>query len=77
VATEDNFKKNYMGLYKQKFLGKLVIKARDDKDERVVLKGPSPVLIYKAEFEKKKEAKIVAAFAREGEEYKLIQITFD
>jgi hypothetical protein len=77
VATEDNFKKNYVGLYKNKFLGKLVSKSRDDKDERVILKGPSPVLIFKAEFEKKKESKIVAAFSKEGDEYKLIQLTFD
>ncbi|MBI3828532.1 MAG: hypothetical protein HY291_03390 [Planctomycetes bacterium] len=77
VTTEDNFKKNYVGLYKNKFMGKLVSKSRDDKDERVVLKGLSPVLIFKAEFEKKKESKINAAFTKEGDEYKLIQLNFD
>lgn len=60
-----------------KFCGKLVSKSRDDKDERVILKGPHPVLIYKAEFEKKKESKVVAAFAAEGDSYKLVQLTFD
>lgn len=76
-TTEENFKKFYVEMNMKKFHGKMLEMSRDDKDERVVLKGDYPVLIFAAKFEKNEKTKINAAFAREGDTFKLVQLNLE
>ena len=75
AQNEEIFKKSYVEGYKKKFNGALKSKQLIA-DERSKYDKEAPVLIYQGEFEKRK-TKIVLGFMKDGEAFKLMQVTFD
>jgi hypothetical protein len=75
AQTENMFKTSYVEGYKKKFNGALKSK-KLIADERSKYDKTAPVLIYEGEFEKRK-TKIVLAYMKDGDTFKLMQVTFD
>jgi hypothetical protein len=76
AQQEGIFTKSYVEGYKKKFNGALKTKKLVADERTSYDKNGGPVLIYEGEFEKRK-TKIVLGFMKDGETFKLLQVTFD